>query len=433
MTYRGKFFIAILSASITFYAFFGVMMGWFDARAQQPINDPGAQIRIFESVLQHIQNDYVDEPNLEKVRTGALRGLAYGLDPYSSYLTAEQVETFKPGSNPNPKGIGAEFSQFSSYLYVVSVIEGSPAGKAGLEAGDVVEYIESKATRDISLYDALQMIGGPSGSTVKLRVIRTGEKPQTISIVRGDYKIPPASGEIKTGGIGVVKVHSLQRGQAETARSQIKGLAGRGVKKIVLDLRNVAGGEIEEGISLANAFFRDGDLAKVIGRENKVVKTYSADPAKFLFDGDLAVLIDFGSAGASEVVASAVLERKRGEVVGERTFGAGAAQELFKLRGGDGLLLTTTKWASVSGKPFMAAKRTDSGLKPSVEVKQPDTPEPLDVEELIDPQDEEEEPSQVEPEEPAPVKKPKRGSPDEDLQLKKAIEILQGKSKAAKV
>src|SRR5213592_455294 len=144
MTLRTKFSLILLSATLAFYAGFGA---WISTRAQQPSNDPNAQLRIFDNVLQHIQNDYVDEPNLEKVRAGALRGLAYGLDPYSSYLTADQVRDFQAKKQSTLAGIGAEFSQVSSYLYVISVIKDSPADKAGLKAGDVIEYVENKATR----------------------------------------------------------------------------------------------------------------------------------------------------------------------------------------------------------------------------------------------------------------------------------------------
>src|SRR5687767_12872875 len=178
MSFRGKLSILVVSVAIALYAVVGGLLSpW--ARAQQPINDAGAQIRIFESVLQHIQNDYVDEPNLEKVRAGALRGLAGGLDPYSSYLTAEQVKDFQAKKAATKASIGAEFSQVSSYLYVISVVKGSPADTAGLRAGDVIEYIENKATRDISLYDARQMLLGDAGSQVKLRVLRANARPQT--------------------------------------------------------------------------------------------------------------------------------------------------------------------------------------------------------------------------------------------------------------
>ena len=432
MSFRGKLFILTISAVIAIYALVGGVLSPLSTRAQQPINDAGAQIRIFESVLQHIQNDYVDDPNLEKVRYGALRGLASGLDPYSSFLTADQVKEYQNTKTNNKVGIGAEFSQVSSYLYVVSVVKGSPADKAGLKAGDVIEYIGTKATRDISLYDARQLLTGDAGSEVSVRVLRAGAKPQTIKVVRGKYSIPQAESRIEEGKIGVVKIYSLEDGEANDVRNQIQNLNKQGVQKIVLDLRGVAVGNLQEAVSVANLFIKDGELAKVIGRENKLIKTFTAEPGKAIYDGKLVVLIDLGTAGVGEVVASAILERKRGEVVGERSFGAGTEQQLFTLRGGDGLLLTTAKWASPSGNTFLGEERSNSGVKPSVEVKKPDTPEPLDVEELIDQQEEQKQNPQPEAS-PTPAAKPEPAKQiQEDLQLKKALELLQDRAQAVK-
>ena len=427
MSFRGKLSILTISAVIALYAVIGGMLSpW--TRAQQPINDAGAQLRIVESVLQHIQNDYVDEPNLEKVRYGALRGLVGGLDPYSSFLTAQQVADYNASKNSKKVGIGAEFSQVSLYLYVVSVMKGSNADKAGLKAGDVIEYIENKATRDIPLYDAKQMILGDAGTSVKLRVLRAGEKPQTLSVPRGDYKVPPVESRIESGKVGVIKVYGFDNGEATDVRNQVQSLSKQGVNKIVLDLRGVATGSIDEAVAAANVFIKDGEIAKIVGKDDKIIKTYTADPSKAIYDGKVAVIIDLGTAGAGEVVASAILDRKRGEVVGERSFGAGVEQQLFLLRGGDGLLLTTAKWASPSGKPFLGDDRATMGVKPSVEVKRPDTPEPVEVEQMIDEQDQQNQNPQATPT-PTPKPEPVKQT-TEDLQLKKAIEILQDNSQA---
>ncbi|CAN5586217.1 S41 family peptidase [soil metagenome] len=421
MSFRGKFLVIMLSAMIAVYAVFG---GFLRNFAQQPINDAGAQMRIFESVLQYIQNDYVDVPNLEKVRGGALRGLAYGLDPYSSYLTVEQVKDYQAKKQTNPVGIGAEFSQVSSYLYVVSVIKGSPAEKAGLKAGDVIEYVENKATRDMSLYDAQQMVFGEAGSKINLRVLRPSEKAQTITVTRGTYTVPVAEARVEAGKIGVVKVFSLEKGESKDIRARVQELMKQNVQKIVLDLRGVATGDLNEAVDVANIFIKEGTLAQVIGRENKVQQTFTADASKHLFDGQVAVLIDLGTAGTGEVVAGAILDRKRGEVVGERSFGAGTMQNLFPLRSGDGLLLTVAKWASPSGNPFLAEERAKSGVMPSVEVKRPETPEPLEVEDLI--QQQEQQNQQPNPQATPTPQKQETPKQTEDLQLKKALEILQG-------
>lgn len=433
MSFRGKVWILVISGALAMYAVVGSLPfvgGILTTQAQQPINDAGTQIRIFESVLQHIQNDYVDDPNMEKVRTGALRGLAGGLDPYSSYLTADQVREYQNNKTNTKAGIGAEFSQVSAYLYVVSVIKGSPADLAGLKAGDVIEYVDGKASRDISLYDARNMVSGEPGTAVALRVLRSGEKPQTLKVVRGAYKVPASESRVEAGKVGVVKVYSLEKGEANDIRTQVQNLSKQGVQKIVLDLRGVAGGDINEAVGVANLFIKDGDLAKVIGRENKVVRTFAADPSKTVFDGTVAALIDLGTAGAAEVVASAFIDRKRGEVIGERSFGAGTEQQLFTMRSGDGFLLTTARWASAGGTPFLGDDRTNTGVKPSIEVKRPDTPEPLEVEELIDRQNDQNQNPQPTAT-PATKPEPKKPVVLEDLQLKKALEVLQGQAAKA--
>lgn len=433
MSFRGKVSVMLLSGAIAIYAVIGGLpfVGYvLNVNAQQPINDAGAQLRIVESVLQHIQNDYVDVPDMEKVRVGSLRGLANGLDPYSSFLTAEQVKQYQATKGVSKTSIGAEFSQVSGFLYIISVIKGGPAEKAGLKSGDVIEYIDAKASRDVSLYDATGLVAGDAGTTVALRVLRSGEKPQTIKVTRGTYTVPKVESRIEAGKIGVIKVYSLEDGEAADIKAQVVSLQKQGVTKIILDLRGVAGGKLEEAANVANLFIKDGDLAKVIGRENKATKTFTADPAKAIFDGEAAILTNLSTAGASEAVAAAFLDRKRGEVIGERTFGMGTEQQLFTLKSGDGLLLTVAKWASANGTPFLGEERATMGVKPSVEVKRPDTPEPLDIESLGD-GDGTPKPNATPT--PTATPKPKVAPVLEDIQLKKALEILGGKADAAKV
>src|SRR5438128_4952483 len=427
MSFRTKFALILSSAALALYALVG---GWISTRAQQPANDPNAQLRIFENVLQHIQNDYVDEPNMEKVRAGALRGLAYGLDPYSTYLTADQVRDYQAGDKSNQVGIGAELSQVASFLYVVAPIKSSPADQSGVRAGDIIEYIDCKATRDISLYDARQLLNGAPGTEVKLRILRSNSRPLTVTVKRGSFRAPAAEARMEAGRIGILKINSFDNGEAADVRARLLDLIKQGAQKIVLDLRSVAGGEIQEGTSVANLFIRDGVIAEKIGREQKVLQTFEADSKAELFAGPVVALIDGGTAGAAEIVASAFLERKRGEVVGEKRFGAGAEQELFTLRDGDGLLLTTVKWASSGGKAFLGEDRTHSGIAPSVEVKRAENQE-LEVNDVAGNEEEPTKPNQTpskpgaQPETTAPKIQP------EDLQLKKAIEILREKPAAS--
>ena len=423
MTLRTKFSLILLSATLAFYAGFGA---WISTRAQQPANDPNAQLRIFDNVLQHIQNDYVDEPNMEKVRAGALRGLAYGLDPYSTYLTADQVKEFNDDTRKNDVGIGAELSQVASYLYVIAPLKGSPADVAGVRAGDIIEYIDGKATRDISLYDAKQLLNGAPGTDVKLRVLRANSRPLTVNVKRGSVRAPVAEARMEPGKIGVVKINSLADGEAADVRARVQDLTKQGAQKLVLDLRDTASGTLNEGIAVANLFIKDGVIAQTIGRENKTLKTFSADPKLFVFGGPVVGIINNGTAGAAEIVASAIMERNRGQVVGEKSFGAGAEQQLFTLRDGDGLLLTVVKWASATAKPFLGEDRSHSGITPSVEVKTPDVADSVSPDDLSN--DDDNKPAQAPQDKRVPVPEVK---PVEDVQMKKALDLLRENKPAA--
>ena len=423
MSFRTKFILTLLSATLTLYTAVG---GWISTRAQQPANDPNAQLRIFESVLQHIQNDYVDEPNMEKVRAGALRGLAYGLDPYSTYLTPDQVKEYNSG-NKDSAGIGAELSQVASYLYVIAPMKGSPADQAGIKAGDIIEYIDNKATRDISLYDAKQLLNGPAGTEVKLRVLRANSSPLTVTVKRGSARAAVAEARMEAGRVGVLRINSLADGEANDIRARLQDLMKQGAQKIVLDVRGTAGGSLTEAVAVANLFIKDGVLAQTIGKEGKALKTFTADPKGAIFSGPVVALIDTGTAGAAEIIASALSERNRGQVVGEKSFGAGTEQQLFTLRGGDGLLLTTVKWASSNGKTFLGEDRAHSGVAPNVEVKGQEVTDAVDPDDLTGNDDD----AIKQPEQgndkrdvtPAPATKPAV----DDIQLKKALELLKDK------
>ena len=417
MSFRTKFIMVVFSATLAFYTLVG---GWVFTSAQQT-NDPGAQLRIFESVLQHINDDYVDEPDMNKVRAGALRGLAYGLDPYSTYLTVDQVREYRAGTDKAAVGIGAELSQVASYLYVIAPVKGGPAAEAGVQSGDIIEYIDGKATRDISLYDAKQLLNGAAGSEVKLRILRAGTRPFIVSVKRRATEIPAAEARMETGKIGVVRVNSLDAGEAADVQKRVQELQKQGAQKFVLDLRSVAGGSLDEGVRVANLFIKSGTIAQTLGKANKTLKTVAADPKLAIFDGPVVVLIDRGTAGAAEVVASAFAEHKRGEVVGEKSFGAGAEQQLFPLRNGDGLLLTTVKWASSKGKPFLG-----TGVQPTVEVKRPELAEAIDPDDLTGNDDDpiaQPSPPAGQPDAAPDPNAPKQQQP-EDTQLKKALELL---------
>jgi len=267
-------------------------------------------------------------------------------------------------------------------------------------------------------------LNGAAGTEVKLRVLRANSSPLTVSVKRGSTRAAAAEARMEAGRVGILRINSFADGESADVRNRLQDLMKQGAQKIVLDLRDTAGGSLTEAVAVTNLFFKDGVLAQTIGREGKPLKTFTADPELAKFTGPVVALIDTGTAGAAEVVASALLDRNRGQVVGEKSFGAGTEQQLFSLRGGDGLLLTTVKWASANGKTFLGEDRAHSGVTPTVEVKGPEIAESVDPDDLTGNDDDD----IVKPEAgnekrettPAPAVKPAA----EDLQLKKALELL---------
>ncbi len=415
MSIRSKLTLVTLSAFIAIYSIVGGMLSKSNNPLFRAIANPGPypQLRIFEDVVRHIINDYVEKPDLEKVRIGALRGLTDGLDPYSAYLLPPQVKEYQSNKGKTDM-TGMVVGQYSGFAYVIAVVPNSPAEKAGIKVGDVIEYIDGHATRDLDLYDVKSLLSGEAGSSVELTLIN--RKPEKIKLVRGRAPSPVTETRLLESQIGYIKVPILGNGQAEAVEGAIKEVIKKGAKSIILDFRGSAGGELDEGVNVADFFLKSGVIAKSIGRKDKVIATFDAKPDNDLTELPIAVIIDRTTAGASEVVAAAIMENQRGEVVGERTlFGMGSEQELFPLDDGSALLLTVARHAAPSGKVFM----TD-GVTPSVEVKRADL---ADVGAPDNDQNPQAQPRTQPQTEGAPpvVVAPK---PADDLMLKKAIEVL---------
>lgn len=414
MSIRSKLTLITLSAFIALYSVVGGMLSRSNNPLVRAFADPGpyAQLRIFEDVVRHIVNEYVEKPDLEKVRIGALRGLTDGLDPFSAYLLPPQVKEYQSGKLNNDV-TGMVIGQYSGFAYVIAVVPGSPAEKSGVRVGDVIEYIDGHATRDLDLYDVRSLLSGAPGSSVELALIN--RKTDKIKLVRGN--VPTVIPEVKSleQQVGYIKVPILSKGQSEAVAAAIKDAVKKGAKSIVLDLRGSAGGDLKEGVAVADFFVKSGKIATTVGRKDQVVATYEAKADNDLTDLPVAVIIDRTSAGASEVVAAAIMENQRGEVVGERTlFGMGVEQQLFPMDDGSALLLTTARHASPTGKIFMA-----DGVVPNVEVKRAD---------LADLGGDDSQRSGAEGQPPVLVA-PK---PSEDLMLKKAIEVLTSGAKTKK-
>lgn len=413
MAMRFKVSVLALSVVIALYVVIGGLLPRSGVIASY--NDPYSQLTIFQEVLTRIINDYVDEPDLEKVRVGALRGLAEGLDPYSAYLTPDQVRRLNAGTSQAEGESGIVLSKVAGYAYVVSVLKGSPAEIAGVRPGDLIEYIGTQATRDISLYEARELLTGPPGKEIEVKIFREG-RSETFRFKLDRIARPKPEAKLLERGIGYVKLATLEEGESVRIRRELEGLISQGVDRLILDLRGVATGTLSEAVAVANYFIGSGTLAQTIGREGRLLQTFTADPQRQLYRGELVVLVDRSTAGAAEVVAAAVLENKRGEVVGEKTFGAGGEQKLFPLRDGGGLYITVVKYAGPSGKPIMGSTAATSGIVPTVEVPRSDRemrPEELEEREELPPEE--------------PPSHPPAPAPSEDLPLKKALEILRKK------
>jgi carboxyl-terminal processing protease len=409
MRFKAKIVIVFLSTLVTLYA----IIGGFLSKTTEAVarGSQYAQYSIFDEVLSHIIHDYVDEPDMEKVRIGSLRGLADGLDPYSAYLTAQQVKQYDP--RPSTGDTGMIISKVGGYAYVVAVLKGSPADQSGIREGDFIEYVGKIPSRDLSLYDVQQLLRGAPGASVAVRIVHQGQS-RKISFNLAKIAQPSIESRIEETGIGYIKIPSLVEGRAVEVKRQISDLTAKGAQKIILDLRDCASGKLQDGVDVANLFVSSGVLAEVVGKEGQEAQSFNAEPGKVAFTGPLSVLIDRGTAGPAEVIAAAVRDSKRGELVGERSFGAGSEQRLFPLSDGGALLITVAKYAPASGKPFM-----DQPIDPTVKVERP-----VETQAVVPDNDDDDDDRGEAPQANQPKPEPTPAAPTEDVQLKKALELL---------
>ena len=364
------------------------------------------QMQVYSEVLSRVQSEYVEDPNIPKVTDGALHGLVESLDANSSYLTPEAYKAYKAHKSEAKGEIGATISKRFGYADVVSVLPGSPAEKSGIEETDIFESIEGRSTRDMSLPEIRNALSGAPGSTVNVSVVRARRaEPQKMTITRNVVTIPPVSDKMLEDGIGYVKVDALTRGKAQEIAGKIKSLEKSGAKKLVLDLRNTSEGEESEGVTTANLFLNHGTITYLQGQKFPR-QAFNADPAKAVTSLPVAVLVNKGTAGAAEIVAAAILENARGDVVGEKTFGEGSLPKIFDLRDGGALILSVAKYYSPSGKAIQ-----ETAVTPNVLVAD-------ETDNVI---------SEDEDREPAPESEAKPKSTQDD-QLHKAIEVLKSRS-----
>jgi carboxyl-terminal processing protease len=395
-----KLQVLLLTSSMLIITF--ALIGGLGVHASSDNGDSYKQMTVFSEVMHRIRTEYVEEPNITSVTSGALHGLLESLDADSSYLSPEEYKAFKATKADGKAGIGATVSKRFGYAAVVSVIPGGPADKAGISAGDIIEFVENQSTHELSLASVRARMLGEPGSRVELAVIRSRKiEPQKITVVREVITLPAAQEQSMPDGVGYIKVQALNKGKAQEIAAKIKSLQARGAKKLVLDLRNNSEGDQQEGVAVANLFLGKGVIAYVQGQKYQKV-VYEADPAKKITDLPLVVLVNRGTAGAAELAAAAILDNGRGDVVGDKTFGEGSVQKLIEVPDGSALILSIAKYYTPKGKTIQ-----ENGINPNVLVANAD-------DQIVLPDDDD----GNTPEEPL------KTQPKEDEQLRRAIEVL---------
>jgi carboxyl-terminal processing protease len=316
------------------------------------------QLSVYSEVLSRIRLEYVEEPNISGVTEGALHGLLESLDANSSYLSPNEYKHYKTMKTDGKADIGATVSKRFGYAAVVAVIPGGPAEKAGVDNSDIIESIEGKTTHDMSLAEIHGLLSGEVGSTITVAVVRPRKaEPQKIVITRDVVSIPPVSDKMLADNVGYIKVDALPEGKSQEIAGKIRDLQKQGAKKLVLDLRNSASGAESEGVAAANLFLDHGTITYLQGQKYPR-QAFNADPAKDITKLPVAVLVNRGTAGPAEIVAAAILENARGDVVGDKTFGDGSVQKLIEMQDNSALILSIAKYYSPSGKAIQDAAVT---------------------------------------------------------------------------
>jgi carboxyl-terminal processing protease len=319
------------------------------------------QLSVYSEVLSRIRLEYVEEPNIAGVTDGALHGLLESLDANSSYLSPEEYKHYETMKSGGKADIGAAVSKRFGYAAVVAIIPGGPSEKAGIENSDIIESIEGKSTHDMSLAEIHSMLSGEVGSTLNVAVVRPRHaEPQKIVITRDVVVIPPVSEKMLGDNVGYIQVDAFPEGKSQEIADKIRDLQRQGAKKLVLDLRNSASGLESEGVATANLFLDHGTITYLQGQKYPR-EAFNADPAKDITKLPVAVLVNRGTAGPAEIVASAILENARGDVVGDKTFGDGSKTRLFEMPDNSALILSVAKYYTPGGKAIQ-----DTAVTPNV-------------------------------------------------------------------
>jgi len=403
MSIKTKAAVLVSSAAVLLF----MVVGGLDGVRASSNDGAYRQLQVYSEVLSRVRSEYVEEPNIPLVTDGALHGLLESLDANSSYLSPTEYKEYKSHRSEARGEIGAAVSKRFGYAAVVSVIPGGPADKAGLQATDIIEAIEGRSTREMSLAEVHNLLSGQPGSNVTVSVVRSRRaEPQKMVITRNLVTIPPVNDKMVEEGIGYIQVDAFAKGKAQEVAAKVKALQKSGAKKLILDLRNCAEGEESEGIATANLFLNHGTITYLQGQKYPR-EAFNADPSRAITNLPVVVLVNKGTAGPAEVVAAAVLENARGDVVGDKTFGAGSVQKVIELPDGSALILSVAKYYSPAGKAIQ-----DTAVTPNILVADTDDEAALPDED----------------QDSAPPDDGKKQPPQQDEQLRKAIQVLKNRA-----
>ncbi len=323
------------------------------------------QLETFANVLSILQENYIDEIDADKTIEGAISGMLLSLDPHSSYLTAEDFDELQEETRGNFSGIGIEVTIRDGILTVISPIEGTPADKAGLQAKDLIVKINGEATKDMPSMEAIKLLRGPKGSKVMISIYRDGwQELKDFTIVRDIISLHSVNGMFLEPGFAYVRITNFQGQTTKDVKELLQKLEEKHhIKGLILDLRNNPGGLLDQAISVSDIFLEKGLVVYTKGRIQEQNMTFQAhsNNGKNLYP--LVILVNEGSASASEIVAGAIQDHKRGVIVGTKTFGKGSVQTILPMPGGSGLRITTARYFTPNGRSIQA-----TGIVPDVEV-----------------------------------------------------------------
>jgi carboxyl-terminal processing protease len=351
--------IVFISVAIFCYAGIGHVLG------RTPDDKAYKSLTVYSEVLQKIQQDYVDEPNMHLVTAGSLHGLLESLDTQSSYLTPREYDEYKKKMQSNATGdTGLTLSKRFGYVIVISVLPDSPGTKANIRSGDIFESIAGFTTRDMSIGQALNLLNGQTGTGVKVAVIRRGKAtPDEVDIVREKLAPSKIVSQKADPDVLVMRLPSLDPGRADEVRNRLMDAEKQGVHKVILDVRECGRGPASEALGIAKLFISSGTLTTLRG-QTVSSQVFPAEASKVVWKGPVSVLTDATTSGAAEILASAIIANHRGDVVGERTFGLASEQKLITMDDGAALILTVANYYNASGKSIL-----DEGVIPTEVVR----------------------------------------------------------------